>query len=440
MTIYKTETMGIVAVLGLGLGLAFASVCQAIEKPLLKDDNSEKLAVQLIGVGAIAGTAKDGSGLHEELVPAEGTSDDEIPAGRKFYNDMFGGISAIAWTGDGDLYWMLPDRGPLDGAVDWTCRVEKVRIKIDVNGQTPVEVEPVETVMLKNRDGIPFTGLASAYQATKKHSRRLDPEGIRVGQNGNLFISDEYGPRLIEFTVAGEFVRELNVAERYLVANPGVSKTTENPLNQTGRSTNRGMEGLAIADDGEHLVGLMQSPLLQDSYRSTPSDLPSGINCRMPVMDKTGDCICEYLYQLDNPKNKLNEILNCNKDQFVVIERDGKVGEAAKFKKLMLVSSSHATNIQDVDQLPHFRVPAGALPMHKEVLIDLLDPSLGLAGSEMPEKIEGLAFGPDIDNQRRLLLVVSDNDFVPEQKTVVYAFAVPKRKLASPDNRLSGVN
>ena len=157
-------------------------------------------------------------------------------------------------------------------------------------------------------------------------------------------------------------------------------------------------------------------------------------------MDKTGDCICEYLYQLDNPKNKLNEILNCNKDQFVVIERDGKVGEAAKFKKLMLVSSSHATNIQDVDQLQHFRVPAGALPMHKEVLIDLLDPSLGLAGSEMPEKIEGLAFGPDIDNQRRLLLVVSDNDFVPEQKTVVYAFAVPKRKLASPDNRLSGVN
>ena len=438
MTICEMKMMRIVAVLC--LGFAFANVCQAIEKPLSNDDNSKKLAVQLIGVGTIAGTAKDGSGLHEELVPAVGTTDDEIPAGRKFYNDMFGGISAIAWTGTDNLYWMLPDRGPLDGAVDWTCRVEKVRIKIDANGQTPVEIVPVETVMLKNRGGIPFTGLASAYQATEKHSRRLDPEGIRVRRNGNLLISDEYGPRIIEFTAGGKFVRELDVAKRYLVSNPGVSHSTENTLNESGRSTNRGMEGLAIADDGEHLVGLMQSPLLQDSYRSKPSDYPAGINCRMPVMDTTGDCICEYLYQLDNPKNKLNEILSCDNDQFVVIERDGKIGEAAKFKKLMLISSAHATNIQDVDRLPHFRVPEGALPMHKEVLIDLLDPSLGLAGSEMPEKIEGLAFGPDIDNQRRLLLVVSDNDFVPEQKTMVYAFAIPKSKLASAETRLTDAN
>jgi len=429
--------MRIVAVLC--LGFALTNVSQAIEKPVLKDGNS-KPAVQLIGIGTIDGSAKDGSGLNEELVPVAGTSDDEIPVGRKFYNDMFGGISAITWTGADDLYWMLPDRGPLDGAVDWTCRVEKVRIKIDVKGQTPVEIVPVETIMLKNRDGLAFTGLASAYQATKNHTRRLDPEGIRVGQNGNLLISDEYGPRIIEFTVDGKFVRELDVDKRYLVSNPGVSHATENTLNEIGRSTNRGMEGLALADDGEHLVGLMQSPLLQDSYRPTRKDFPAGINCRMPVMEKSGACICEYLYQLDNPKNKLNEILNCDKDQFVVIERDGKVGDAAKFKKLMLISSANATDIRDVDQLPHFRVPTGALPMHKEVLVDLLDPSLGLAGSDMPEKIEGLAFGPDINNEQRLLLVVSDNDFVPEQKTVVYAFAVPKSKLTSSENRLSATN
>ena len=68
MTICEMKMMRIVAVLC--LGFAFANVCQAIEKPLSNDDNSKKLAVQLIGVGTIAGTAKDGSGLHEELVPA----------------------------------------------------------------------------------------------------------------------------------------------------------------------------------------------------------------------------------------------------------------------------------------------------------------------------------------------------------------------------------
>ena len=61
MTICKTKMMRIVAVLC--LGFVFTNICQAIEKPLSKDDNSNKLAIQLIGIGTIAGTAKDGSGM-----------------------------------------------------------------------------------------------------------------------------------------------------------------------------------------------------------------------------------------------------------------------------------------------------------------------------------------------------------------------------------------
>ena len=404
------------------------------ENPNL-DNSTASGMIRLAGVGVIAGTALDNSGFDQHLIPVEGTTSDEIPLGREFSNNMLGGISALAWTGKGNTYWMLPDRGPLDGAVDWTCRLQKVRIIADSGPQRPVSIELLETVVLKNSDGLPFTGLASAFEATSKHPQRLDPEGIRVAKNGNLFISDEYGPRLIEFTTTGNFVRELDLPERFLIDNPGVSKPIENPINESGRQTNRGMEGLAIGD-AEELVGLMQSPLLQDSYRKSNLDKPTGLNCRMPVFNSSGSCEREFLYQLDHPQNKLNEVLNCGSGQFIVIERDGEIGTEAGYKKLILVSTKNATDIKHCQQLPHFRAPEGVTPVQKRVLIDLLDEKWGLAGATMPEKIEGLAFGPNVDAENRLLIVVSDNDFVPEQETLVYAFVVP-RSLFKADRLLS---
>ena len=45
----------------------------------------------------------------------------------------------------------------------------------------------------------------------------------------------------------------------------------------------------------------------------------------------------------------------------------------------------------------------------------------------------------DIDDEHRLLLVTSDNDFVPEQSTAIYAFAVPKAALLESDVRISNL-
>ncbi len=63
-------------------------------------------------------------------------------------------------------------------------------------------------------------------------------------------------------------------------------------------------------------------------------------------------------------------------------------------------------------------------PASKAPYLDLLDPAFGLAGSNFPEKIEGLAFGPDLADGRHLLLVTSDNDFVATQPTRFFAFAL----------------
>ena len=404
-----------------------------------EDETGSKPGIELVGVVELAGSLKDKSGLNEIFsVEREGIQTEEVAdPPSQFSNDMLGGFSALAYTGSDNTYYALSDRGPLDGAVDWDCRFQKIRIPILEDSKQPLKIELLETVLLRDQNGNSFTGLASAFPSKQNlnvatgsaHSvtaARLDPEGIRVSAEGNIFVSDEYGPRLIEFSPDGKMIRELTLPEKYMIDNPGLSKTDENPMNLTGRSTNRGMEGLAISMDQTTLFGLMQSPLLQDSLRVQQTDTPTGLNCRLWQSSVTGEDSRELLYHLDDAQNKLNEILAVNDEDFLVIERDGEVGALAKVKRIFLISIKHASDISEIERLPPMELPIGVQPVTKTLLIDLLDPKWKLAGETMPEKIEGLAFGPDLADGRRTLLVTSDNDFEPATPSFIYVFAIPK--------------
>jgi hypothetical protein len=399
--------------------------------------------IELIGVEQIAGDAKDKSGL-TELFPITAVSAEDIangdsqPAAIQFSNEMLGGLSAIAYTGEDDIYYALPDRGPLDGAVDWKCRFQKFQISIDPSSDRPVSVKLLESVVLKDENGQAFSGQASASAAgetsdvgfSKTPVRfRLDPEGIRVLENKNILISDEYGPRVIEFTPEGNLVRNLSVPKKFLIEKPGLSKADENPKNLSGRAANRGMEGLAFSSTTGTVFGLMQSPLLQDSFRPTMVDYPIGCSCRLWQSDLECKTQKELLYQLDSPSYKLNEILAIDKNHFLTIERDGEAGTLSKFKRLMLISTEGATDVSEIASLPHDQVPEAVVPVAKKTFIDLLDPKWNLAGEQMPEKIEGLAFGPDLADGRKTLLVTSDNDFEPANPSWIYVFAVPADQL-----------
>jgi hypothetical protein len=47
-------------------------------------------------------------------------------------------------------------------------------------------------------------------------------------------------------------------------------------------------------------------------------------------------------------------------------------------------------------------------------------------GTDLPEKFEGMTFGPDLPDGRRLLLITADNDFIASAPLRVYAFALDK--------------
>jgi hypothetical protein len=88
------------------------------------------------------------------------------------------------------------------------------------------------------------------------------------------------------------------------------------------------------------------------------------------------------------------------------------------------VDLSEATDVSGVAALPTVGLPAEIRPLRKRLLVDFMERRHRLAGPEMPEKIEGLAFGPDLADGRRLLVVTSDNDFKDEIPSHIWLFAV----------------
>ena len=373
--------------------------------------------VTLIGVGRIAGDARDRSGLTGTYTSADG----ETIAANQF--GSFG--SAITYSGMGNRYYATNDRGFGDGTTRSLDRFHLLDITLDPAGKR-VQVALVETRLLTNADGENKVGLASAFAADPQRNLRFDPEGLRVGPDGTLFISDEYGPAIDEFAASGRRLRALPVPAKFRVSQPDADLETEIRSNHTGRVTNKGMEGLAITPDGRTLVGIMQGPLIQDGGKK-------GIHCRILTIDVDGGATHEYVYTLSSPRRGVSEILAIDADRFLVLERDGDGGKNA-FARLFEIDLRGASDIsakgnEADDGLPASAPPAGVTAVAKRPFLDLLERRFGLATSDFPAKVEGLTWGPDLPDGRRLLLVTSDNDLKPKSATFFYAFAIDRADL-----------
>lgn len=364
---------------------------------------------RLIGRVEIPSAVPDKSG-------EQGSLEGGIPA------NQWGGFgSGIAWLGTGNRYAVISDRGPADGATSYRCRFHIVDINVSPRGAIGIEL--LETRLLSNEGGLPLVGSLKALPDSGIPAARFDPEAIRPSGRGTFYISDEYGPSILEFNSNGRQIGQLPIPEKFLPLHPAADPNEELPPNNVrGRQPNRGIESIAISPDGNTITALMQGPLIQDGALDEMNKR-IGVNLRMLEINRANKSTREFLYQLDQPTNACHEIEYLSPGKFLVIERDSKLGVGAAVKQIIEIDTREATDISQIASLPTKEIPAGVKPVARKLFIDLLDPRWKLAGESFPEKIEGIAFGPTLKDGSRLLLITSDNDFLP-LPTFVYAFGV----------------
>ncbi|TWT34840.1 esterase-like activity of phytase family protein [Blastopirellula retiformator] len=396
--------------LSLGIALlGLPGVALAAERPAAP--------IEFLGEAQISGTATDLSGHANKLENGEP-------------HNRFGGISALEYAGVGNRYIALPDRGPDDGATGYQCRYQVVEINVQPGAASPVTVALKETHILHDAKNRCFTGASQAIKCTDDCAGRLDPEGIRVLADGRKFLSDEYGPLVLLLDANDRETRRYQMPAHLRCLHPSDSKKAENNDNTIGRASNRGMEGLAITQDGKKLVGIMQSSLLQDGLR-TGSGKIMGRYARLVEIDVDSGEVREFAYPMDDPSYGMSEILACGPGQFLVLERDGEQGEAAKYRQLNWIDLNGATDIASVESLPADKLPAEIKPVQKRTFLDFNAPEFHLAGKEMPEKIEGLTFGPKLADGRQTIVLAVDNDFEGSLPTKFWVFAVNDQLFAA---------
>ena len=189
------------------------------------------------------------------------------------------------------------------------------------------------------------------------------------------------------------------------------------------------MEGLAISPDGTTLFGIMQNALIQD-HALTASLGRQSVYTRILKVDlATGDTQ-EYVYPLvaANRGQGVSEILAINDEEFLVLERDNlsrlqSPPTNPTRKQIWRISLDGATDVSDITLPATGALPDGVQPVSKDLFIDLLDADYGLFDT-VPEKLEGLTWGPDLPDGRHLLYVISDNDLTPTLATRIFAFAI----------------
>ena len=408
-------------------------------------------APTLIAIGTLGGTS-DLSGL-------TGNLENGLAA------NVLGGLgSGLAWAG-GNTFIATPDRGPnatayntkVDDTTSYIARFQTLKLDLvaTASGSLPYTLTPklTSTTLLSSATalvygtgtalGLPngapvqntantnyFTGRSDNFDASKTstnpNNARLDPEAVRVSKDGkSVFISDEYGPYVYQFDrTTGQRIKSFALPTNLAITNLNAQGAVEIANNTIGRVTNKGMEGLAITPDGSMLVGIMQAALEQDKNKVV----------RIVTIDIATGVTREYAYQLTTGSG-VSEIVALNNHQFLVDERDGKGlgdGSNAAVKQLFRIDLDGAV---DVGSLTGSTADQNALKtaaVPKTLVLDMVSMFIanGISASQIPSKIEGLAFGEDITLNGVLshtLYVTNDNDFVPgsagENKIFVFAMS-----------------
>ena len=387
-------------------------------------------AVLLVTSAAVAPAAFAQSFVNAITIPAT-TSVSTPEIGVPDVNNRLGMFSDIYYDVNRNEYWGLADRGPGGGILSYDTRVERFNLTVNPTTGAISNFQPMQTVMFTDPNnilgqgaGINLNGLAPGAPGgppINTVGRAFDPEGIVVAPvTGNLLVSSEYGPSVYEFNRQGQLLRVLTTPTNLTPSDGTTPNFGSDVGNTQGIRANRGFEGLAISPDGRYAYAVLQAPLVNEGGNAAGV---TGNFVRIVRFDLlTGLSDAQYAYQFStNAQGRgVSALVAINDHEFMVIERNNRgVGVpdanlALPDKNVFRIDITGATNVAGV-ALPATgtTLPPGVVAVRKSAQYIDLDTAANLPApfAVSPEKWEGLAIGPKLNNGNYLILTGTDNDF-----------------------------
>jgi hypothetical protein len=349
---------------------------------------------------AAAASPADAGGPAPEL-ELEFIGEQIFPTATFFEGTQFGGLSGFAYDNRRRVYYALSDD---------QVNARFYTLRIDVKHGPPT-VEIVDVTTLRDAAGATFA------------SNSLDPEGLALTKDGTLVLTSEgFANRLID-----PWVREFSLDGRELASFPVPAAFLPDAGGSRGVRLNLGFESAGVTPSGRYLFTANEGALVQDG---PPATVGAGSPVRILRYDlKTRTLDRQYVYWADPiaeppvPSTQFAvsgvvELLPLNKEHLLSMERSFSVGAPGTGNTIRLyrVDLTHADDVNGFDSLA--TLLAGLEPAEKTLLLDL--DALGIP----LDNVEAMAFGPDLPDGRRTLVLVSDNNFSPAAFTQFLLFAV----------------
>jgi hypothetical protein len=274
------------------------------------------------------------------------------------------------------------------------------------------------------------------FDAIPGRIRDLDAEAIAILPNGDLLVATEgvanraprQPPGLIEYGRYGEFVRSLEIRDRFV--------PEENGEQTRGVRANMSFESVTVAPDGRRLFAGVESALVQDGPAAT---FEHGATVRLLEYDLHGASYRpgpEFAYDIEpiaKPDfesslaiNGLVELVALSSHELLALERGyveeaGRAGRSMNRIRIFLVSLEGATDISRIESLASAQ---GVTRARKRLLLDLSDVKGLRPALATLENFEGMTLGPRLPDGRRSLVLVSDDNFSARQRTSFLIFAI----------------
>ncbi len=291
----------------------------------------------------------------------------------RFNSHRYGGISGLSFS-DGFLWAVTDDRGQYGSP-----RMYKHSFK---NNSVKIETE----ISIKEPKGMPVVDYEAVY--------RFKDGKFLISSEGDFNKKPRVFPFIKFWTEADKWTKELPIPEQFFPEKTG--------MQTKGLQNNSAFEAMTVTPD-ESSVYVMSEVALFQNQKSEIEFLEfenlSGewkVNSRKAY---TRDVAPEGTLEV---MRGVSDILYWKKDYLLVLERTVRVG---KSRAVTLGAELFSVNIQDLKKKKLFTFD-----------------------KELAANWEGLAWGPDLSDGRKLLILVSDNNFEKSTPTQYLFLAFKEEK------------